>query len=390
MDDALNPYTPGLGLAPTVLTGRDRDLQAFDNLIKRAENNLLGRPMLLIGLRGVGKTVLLNQLKSRADKCDWLTVKVEASQGVRGAESVRRAIANGLGKASLRYRAKALVKESALALSRAVASFHLSLGDGALNLGVETKDLAPVTGNLELDLQDVTSAVAETLKRDRKALAFFIDEMQDLDEEMMEALISAQHEAGQNRLPFYIIGAGLPSLPGKVARSRSYAERMFEVHTIDRLGLHSARKALSAPAERQDVEFEDDALDFLAEASGQYPYFLQEFGSQIWKVGEISPFTIADARQAARLGTKQLDAGFFQARWDRATPAERDYLSAMAALGDGSAETKEIGERLGKDNKALGPVRAKLINKGLIYSPEHGKVRYTVPNFKEFIIRRSE
>ena len=243
MDDALNPYTPGSGLAPTVLTGRDRNLQAFDNLTKRVENNLLGRPMLLIGLRGVGKTVLLNQLKSRADKCDWLTVKVEASQGVRGAESVRRAIANGLAKASLRYRAKALVKESALALSRAVASFHLSLGDGAMNLGVETKDLAPVTGNLELDLQDVTSAVAETLKKDRKALAFFIDEMQDLDEEMMEALISAQHEAGQNRLPFYIIGAGLPSLPGKVARSRSYAERMFEVHTIDRLGLHSARKA---------------------------------------------------------------------------------------------------------------------------------------------------
>ena len=390
MDDALNPYTPGSGLAPTVLTGRDRDLQAFDNLIKRAENNLLGRPMLLIGLRGVGKTVLLNQLKSRADKCDWLTVKVEASPGARGAESVRRAIANGLAKASLRYRAKALVKESALALSRAVASFHLSLGDGALNLGVEAKDLAPATGNLELDLQDVTSAVAETLVKDGKALAFFIDEMQDLDEEMLEALISAQHEAGQNRLPFYIIGAGLPSLPGKVARSRSYAERMFEVHTIDRLGLHSARQALSEPAERQNVEFADEALDFLAEASGQYPYFLQEFGSQIWRVGNTSPFSIDDARQAARLGTKQLDAGFFQARWDRATPAERDYLKAMAALGNGSAETKDIGERLGKDNKALGPVRAKLINKGLIYSPEHGKVRYTVPNFKEFIIRRSE
>lgn len=390
MDDALNPYTPGSGLAPTVLTGRDKDLQAFDNLIKRAENDLLGRPMLLIGLRGVGKTVLLNQLKTRADQNDWLTVKVEASQGPRGHESVRRAIADGLAKASLRFRAKIKVKESAAALTRAVAAFNVSLGAGAIDLGVEPKEFPPLTGNLELDLQDVVSATAEALRKEKRAVALFIDEMQDLDEEMLEALISAQHEAGQNRLPFYIIGAGLPSLPGKVARSRSYAERMFEIHNIDRLGMMPARLALSEPAERQDVEFQDDALDHLVEVSGQYPYFLQEFGSQIWRVGQSSPFSLNHAQQAARLGINQLDSGFFQARWDRATPAEREYLIAMAEIGGESAETKDIAEFLDKETSKLGPVRANLINKGLIYSPEHGKVRYTVPNFQEFIKRRRE
>lgn len=362
MDDALNPYTPGSGLASAVLTGRDKDLQAFDNLIKRAENDLLGRPMLLIGLRGVGKTVLLNQLKIRADQNDWLTVKVEASQGPRGHESVRRAI----------------------------AAFNVSLGAGTIDLGVEPKEFPPLTGNLELDLQDVVSATAEALRKEKKAVALFIDEMQDLDEEMLEALISVQHEAGQNRLPFYIIGAGLPSLPGKVARSRSYAERMFEIHNIDRLGIMPARLALSEPAERQDVEFQDDALDHLVEVSGRYPYCLQEFGSQIWRVGQSSPFSLNHAQQAARLGINQLDSGFFQARWDRATPAEREYLIAMAEIGGESAETKDIAGFLDKEASKLGPVRANLINKGLIYSPEHGKVRYTVPNFQEFIKRRRE
>lgn len=346
--------------------------------------------MLLIGLRGVGKTVLLNQLKTRADQNDWLTVKVEASQGPRGHESVRRAIADGLAKASLRFRAKIKVKESAAALTRAVAAFNVSLGAGTIDLGVEPKEFPPLTGNLELDLQDVVTATAEALRKEKRAVALFIDEMQDLDEEMLEALISAQHEAGQNRLPFYIIGAGLPSLPGKVARSRSYAERMFEIHNIDRLGMLPARLALSEPAERQDVEFQDDALDHLVEVSGQYPYFLQEFGSQIWRVGQSSPFSLNHAQQAARLGINQLDSGFFQARWDRATPAEREYLIAMAEIGGESAETKDIAEFLDKETSKLGPVRANLINKGLIYSPEHGKVRYTVPNFQEFIKRRRE
>lgn len=389
MDDALNPYTPGSGIAPTVLTGRERDLHAFDNLVKRVQNGLLGRPMLLVGLRGVGKTVLLNQLKRKADQADWLTIKFEASQGARGREGARRALAQGLAKASLRYRTKAKVSEGFHFIAAAVKSFSLSVGQSIIDLGVEVGDIPPATGNLELDLHDVIEAITTTLLKEDKALGIFIDEMQDLDEELLEALISAQHEAGQLGLPFYIIGAGLPSLPGILAESRSYAERMFEVHQIGRLEMYAAVAAFREPARTQNVEFDDEAVEYLANVSGQYPYFIQEFGAQMWRTARTSPMDSDAARRAARLGIEQLDRGFFQARWDRATPAERDYLTAMAKVGGEEISSKDIADILGKDTKKLGPVRAKLISKGLIYAPEHGRVSYTVPNFDDFIARQN-
>ncbi|WP_326948063.1 ATP-binding protein [Arthrobacter sp. RIT-PI-e] len=228
------------------------------------------------------------------------------------------------------------------------------------------------------------------LKADNSAFAIFIDEMQDLDQDLLTALITVQHTAGQRGWPFYIVGAGLPNLPTTLSRARTYAERLFDYRTIGPLEDVDAQYALTRPAKEMGAEYSPEALATLLQASARYPYFIQEFGKAIWDAAPATPFTGDDAELAVFLGLGQLDAGFFSSRWGRATRKERSYLRAMADDGDTGSSTSTIAERLGIKATALGPARAQLISKGIIYSPEHGRVAFTVPGMTGFILRQHE
>lgn len=383
----MNPYNPGSGVAPRVLAGRDPDIQAFQTLIARTSRQMPARPIILSGLRGVGKTVLLNRLRGLADAHDWLTVQFEARPGNNGKGVARRSIAQGLIKASSKYRARSTLDPVKNMLA-SVTSFSIGLGVEGFSLGVDRDLSRASTGSLELDLEDVVEDIGLAIRGEGKGLCIFIDEMQDLDDELTEALIATQHYANQRELPFFLIGAGLPSLPAHLADSRSYAERLFDYRTVGRLNEPSAQESLAGPLKDLDASYSEEAMEVMLRESGCYPYFLQEFGSAMWSVAETSPFTAEAARAAALIGKANLDSGFFPSRWDRATPAERDYLSAMAQDGEGPSLSGNVAERIGKKITSLGPARAGLINKGLVYSPEHGKVAFTVPGMAEFIRRR--
>ncbi|WP_026409077.1 ATP-binding protein [Actinomyces dentalis] len=387
MQAALDPYTPGSGKPPQALIGRDNDIDALDTLIVRAARGLgPARPLLLTGLRGVGKTVLLNAMMDRVTEADWFAVKIEASSGRAGAVRARRAIAAGLVRASMAYKARSALAAVGRMLST-VSSFSVSLGIDSFSLGVERDPVRASTGNLDLDFQDVVADVSRVLGEERVAFAILVDEMQDLDGELLAALITTQHEASQRNWNFYVIGAGLPSLPGRLATAKSYAERMFLVRQIGRLSDAESRRVLVEPAERMGARFEEEALTHLVRISGRYPYFLQEFGSAIWRTSPRSPFTGADARRAEAVGLAQLDAMFFSSRWERITPAEREYLGAMAEEAGESTASAAIAVRLNRSVQSLGPARANLISKGLIYVPQRGRIAFTVPGFGQYIAR---
>lgn len=383
----LNPYAPGSGLKPRVLEGRHRELEAMDTTIARARHHLHSRAMVLSGLRGVGKTVLLNTLRGQADSQGWLTVPLEARSTDSGTEAVRAKLGRGLLTAARRAKGGSR-SDRLLAALRSVGSFSATLGVAGVSLGIDRQDGRADSGLIEIDLEEMVADVAGALAPEGSGLAFFIDEMQDLDRDLLVALLAAQHMAGQENLPFYVFGAGLPNLPSVLADARSYAERLFDYRTVGALSDEAASAALSEPARQMGADFDPEALRILVEASGGYPYFLQEFGKAVWDVAPTTPFSTADALAAIETGTDQLDQGFFPARWDRATPTERSYLVAMAVDDDQGSLSSDISRRLDRKNTSLGPVRAELIRKGLVYSPEHGRIAYTVPGMASFIRRQ--
>ncbi|WP_154793220.1 ATP-binding protein [Occultella kanbiaonis] len=386
MDSDANPYAPGSGLRPKALEGREHEVTAFDTTVARTRGRLPNRGMVLSGLRGVGKTVLLKSFQERASTMDWLAVAIEARPTDSGRASVRTKLARELVIAARAAGAKRRRLRKALA---SIGSFSATLGLTGVSIGVERAPGRADSGVLEIDLEEMVSDVAQALREDGLGLAFFIDEMQDLDRELLVALLAVQHAAGQNDWPFYIFGAGLPNLPSVLSDARSYAERLFEYRQIGALSDTAAADALLKPARMMGAGFTPEALDHVVEASGGYPYFLQEYGKAIWDVAPTATFTLEDAHLAITLGTAQLDQGFFPARWDRATRAERDYLRAMAEDGEAGTRSAAVAQRLERDLSSLSPTRDTLIKKGLIYAPEHGRVSYTVPGMASFIRRQS-
>lgn len=387
MDRALNPYAPGSGLRPPAMVGREAQVEAFDTVVARTGNHLHNRGMVLSGLRGVGKTVLLNELRAHADSHGWFTVAIEAVPGDAGARAVRGKLARELLVAARRYNRPG-ARERLKGVLGSIGSFSATIGVAGVSLGIETTEGRADTGQVDLDLEEMVDDVATALRPEGKGFAIFIDEMQDVDDELLTALLAVQHAAGQRQWPFYVIGAGLPSLPSTLSESRSYAERLFDYHEIGPLSRDAAGAALATPAEKGGARYGAQALDLLVEAAAGYPYFLQEYGKAIWDVAPAKVFTEADAERALELGRAQLDQGFFPARWDRATPAERAYLRAMAEDGDGGSRSGEVARRLGKQIGSLGPTRAQLIAKGLVYAPEHGRIAFTVPGMSDYIGRQ--
>lgn len=393
MDPELNPYTPGSGRRPPALTGRDQTIAAFDRVVARSKLGYTDRGLVLSGLRGVGKTALLNYLQvSVADRGDWVSISLEAQTTSSGAAAVRRQLGRELLTAIRRFSHRRRLAHVLERLQEVIGTFTLSVGPVGLS-----RQAPPVnpdragTGTLEIDLPELIEDVCAVLREERSALAVFIDELQDLDVELLSTLLTVQHMTNQRQLPFFLVGAGLPNLPGVLSSARSYAERLFTYTTVGPLLPADAGTALREPAQKYGARYADDALDLLVETSDGYPYFLQTYGQAIWNLAPGRTFTLADAREAIIVGRQELDAGFFPARWERATPAERAYLHAMATLTTLQAEpvaTSDVVKTLGRTQKATSTARAELIDKGLIYAPEYGRVAFTVPGMADFLARQ--
>ncbi len=389
MDAVTNPYSPGAGRPPAALVGRDRQLRAWDVALRRIEAGRDAQSMVLYGLRGVGKTVLLSRMTRVARDRDWLVAQVEAKSG--------RSVRSLLGEAfhdSLIDIARPGVARRVLKALKTALSFKASYDStGTWSFGVDL-DTAPGggadTGGFEADLGKLLRDLAGAAAEEGVGVAVLIDEAQDLPMEELIAMCAIVHACNQAGDRLVVALAGLPSLPRKLAEAKSYAERLFDFHEVGALDPTAAREALVDPAREEGVEWDDEAISLvLAEAQG-YPYFLQQYGQDAWNAALANPLTAADARVGIARGQLSLDTGFFRVRWDRATPSERAYLRAMAVDGDRGSLTGEVAARLGRKVTSLGPTRAGLIGKGLIYSPDHGMVAYTVPVMASFVQRQPE
>lgn len=385
MLEELNPFRPGAGLQPPELTGREEQLAAFEALVLRSKNRLTDRGLIMSGLRGVGKTALLNRLYIQAEQHQWMTVFIEGQTTGQGAATVRQRlgalIQAGLAQFSAAHRIQAGLEE----LRQLVGDFTFSLGPAQVR---HTAPSRTNTGLFDMDVQALIEELAQLAKKKKAAFGLFIDEMQDLEPELVSALLVTQHRCQQRDLPFYVIGAGLPNLPASLAARRSYAERLFHYSIVDALPPHAAASALTIPAERQGCSFTPEAVELLVKESRGYPYFLQEFGKATWNIAQDHTFTRDDALAGIHVGNSHLDAGFFPSRWLRASDLERSYLQAMATLPETHPRSAAVAHSLGLAPSDLTKTRASLISKGLIYSPERGQVAFTVPGMNDYIARQ--
>lgn len=392
MDPIRNPYSPGAGLRPAELVGRDREVEQFDVLRQRAKHRRITQSIILTGLRGVGKTVLLNELANAARLDGWIVAKVEA-ESTGGRTPFRNQVAASLNVALRRVQGrpvKGSMRERAL---RTFKAFSLTASpDGMLSVGIELDPAAgrADTGSLPADLTDLALDLGDAAIELDCGVVLFVDEMQHLSSDELAAVCQACHEAGQQNKPFFVVGAGLPNLPRLLAEARSYAERLFQFSTIGPLDTTAAASAIVNPAEHEGARWTRGAVEVVLSAAGGYPYFLQEFGAASWDAARGPTIDANDAQEGVRIGRARLDAGFFRARWERATPAERDYLTAMAIDGDGPSSSSAIAARLAKQGNQLGPTRARLIGKGLVYAPEHGSIAFTVPGMAGYIARHPD
>jgi AAA ATPase domain len=397
VDPVRNPYAPGAGQRPPELAGRDRELEQFDVVVERVARGRPERSLVLTGLRGVGKTVLLNALRSQAIARLWGTGKIEA----RPDQSLRRPVAAALHMAVREIAPRHRGPERVDAFLGVLKAFALRDGEPARSpkqsrqhrwqpgIDVPAALGRADSGDLEIDLVELFVDAADVAKDVGTGIALFVDEMQDIPAADVSALCAACHELSQAGAPLIVVGAGLPHVPAVLSSSKSYSERLFRYVRIDRLDRASADLALTAPAERDDVEFTPGALDALYEAADGYPYFVQAYGKVTWDAAPASPITAADVTVAAPEAESELAVGFFGSRYERATPAERDYMRAMATLGaaggDGPIATGDVADALQRKPSSLSPARDSLIKKGLVYSAERGTIAFTVPHFGTFL-----
>ncbi len=387
MDPRRNPYAPGAGSPPPELAGRDALLESAAVALDRIRGGLAAKSMLMVGLRGVGKTVLLNRIGEDARCRGFEAVLLEAPEGQSLQGLLIPPLHAALMRLSRRAAASQAVRRALGALAGLVSAIKVGSQDFNVSLQVPAEPGLADSGNLEADLAALFESVGEAAREQRTALALFVDELQYVAEADLATLIMALHRTAQRRLPVVLLGAGLPQLVGRVAAAKSYAERLFSFPEIGPLPDAAARLALEAPASRLGVAFQPAALASILRNTACYPYFLQEWGQHCWDCAEHPTVTVADAETATATATAELDAGFFRARFDRLTPAEKRYLRAMAERGPGPHRSGEVAAVLGRNVRAVAPTRAKLIAKGVIYSPAHGDTAFTVPLFDAYLRR---
>lgn len=387
MDPIKNPYHPGAGMYPPELAGRDAIIEKTKIALARMKEGRPVRSLILYGLRGVGKTVLLQHMEREAEAQTLLTVMLESPED----RSLPALLLPALRAVLLRLSREAAIKKVVHKACQALASFvkatKVKYGDLELNIEFDALPGLADSGDLELDLIDLLRCVGEAVAAKKTGLVIGIDELQYVSEKELAALLTALHRLNQKQLPVMMMGAGLPQLLGKLGRAKSYAERLFEFCELEPLNAAMSREALAVPAARVGVEFELSALAEIVRQTQGYPYFLQEWGKHVWREASRSPITRTDAEQAGMAAVAELDMSFFRVRFDRLTVAEKQYLRAMAELGPGPHRSSDVARVLDKKMSALAPVRAKLIEKGMIYSPAHGESAFTVPLFDEFMKR---
>jgi len=387
MDKITNPFSPGAGAPPPELAGRDAILEQAQVLFGRIKARRPEKSILMTGLRGVGKTVLLNEMERMAATEGYRTILVEAHEDKSLALLLIPQLRRLLFELNRLAGAGDKVRRGLAVLKSFISGVRVSVEGYEFGLDIDSEQGAADSGDLEIDMPNLFLAVAEAADERRTPIAILIDEIQYLRPPELSALIMAMHKMQQQQLPLVLIGAGLPILPGLAGESKSYAERLFSFPDIGPLSEPESVLAIKEPIESAGEAIEDAALQEIFRLTKGYPYFLQEWGYQAWNQAECSPITSAIVRETTNLVERRLDENFFRVRFNRLTPSEKTYLRAMAELGAGPYRTAEIAETLGVKISTVGPVRAKLIKKGMIYSPSHGDMAFTVPLFDEFMKR---
>ena len=386
MDPRRNPFAPGAGSRPPELAGRGRILEGVAVALDRIRQGRHAQSTILIGLRGVGKTVLLNEMRRAAEGEGIFTVPMEAPEGQSLPNLLVPALRTALLKIDRGQAAMTLAKRGLGALARFVKAFKLSYGELEASLDLGEIGVAD-NGDLQADLIDLIDLTGAAAAERKTAIVLFIDELQYVPQRELAALITALHRARQNERPITMVGAGLPQLAGQMGKAKSYAERLFRFTSIGPLDNAAATAAIVHPIEAEACSIEPEAVIKILEVTRGYPYFLQEWGKQCWEAAERCPITAKDVDLAFLTAIAALDDSFFRVRFDRLTPSERHYLRAMADLGEGPYHSTAIAEHLARKSSAFGPVRASLIAKGMIYTPGYGQTAFTVPLFDAFMRR---
>jgi AAA ATPase-like protein len=387
LDPRRNPYTPNAGARPPALVGRDDQLATFDILLDRLERGYTEQSMIITGLRGVGKTVLLSEFGEKARGRDWAVVEAEITKnmelGPRLAQLIRSALLQIAPKAKWRDRAKRA--------AGILKSFSVTVNaDGSVSggLNVDAVEGLGDSGSLADDVTDVLVALGEAAKEHGRGAIFLFDEIQFLGIRELEALIAGLHKSVQRRLPITLVGAGLPQIPRLAGEAKSYSERLFKFPDIGKLPPTDAGRALVDPAAAEDVNLSEDAVRFIVDYTEGYPYFLQEYGKIVWDEASSSPITRSDAEGCCEIVEAKLDGSFFRVRAERTTELELQYLRAMAELGPEPQRASDVARVLGRTTAQLGPPRSRLIEKGLLYTPGYGLAAFTVPQFDRYMIRK--
>jgi hypothetical protein len=385
-----NPYTPNAGAEPQAIVGRDDQLEWFDLLLGRIQRGRTEQSMIVTGLRGVGKTVLLGQFRGKALEHDWVVVELEVSK--HDDAEFRRAVSARLRSALLELSPRARWTDRFTHAASVLKSFTVSVdASGTWSAGL---DVAAAEGyadhaNLAMDLTDVFLALGEAASEKGRGVVLLFDEIQFLSRQQLEAVIQSLHKMVQRKLPITMVGAGLPQIAELAGDAKSYAERLFKFPEIGNLSSDDAKAALWKPAEEEGATFSADALEEAVSITGGYPYFLQELGYAVWTVAVGPEVTLEDVRAAVPAYEAKLDASFFRVRLDRATDLQRAYLRAMAQLGPEAQKASDVADVMGRASTNLGPTRAELINMGLLYTPQHAYAAFTVPHFDRFMLRAS-
>lgn len=387
MDPIKNPFSPGAGSPPPELVGRDPILEQARILLGRVKQKRSEKSMLLTGLRGVGKTVLLNEIERLAKAEGYRTFLIEALEDRPLGPLIAPHLRTLLFDLDRIAGAGDKAKRGLRVLRSFIGAIKVEMGEVTFGLDIDPEAGTADSGDLEIDLPRLFVAVAEAAEERKTAVALLIDELQYFSAKELGALIMAMHRIQQLQLPLVLLGAGLPILPGLAGQAKSYAERLFGFPDVGALSEADAIKALRDPALAAGVVFQGEALHEIFRVTKGYPYFLQEWGYQAWNLAPASPITLQVVQEATAVVTRRLDQNFFRVRFNRLTPSEKNFLRAMAQLGPGAHRTGEIADALGVRITSLGPVRAKLIRKGMIYSPAHGDLAFTVPLFDEFMMR---
>ena len=387
MDPIRNPYAPGAGSPPPELSGRDALREKVRIALGRVDQGRPAKSVLMLGLRGVGKTVLLDRMRLDAEAAGMRTLSVEAPEERSLPALLAPALRQALLALSGHERARALARRALRGLAGFARALKVKYADIEVGLDLPPEPGLADNGDLEQDLASLFEVIGAAAKEARSTIAMFVDELQYVGEAELAALITALHRASQRQLPLVLVGAGLPQLRARAGNAKSYAERLFDFPELGPLGASDARRAIELPALAEDVAIEEPALHRIVQETHAYPYFLQEWGKHAWDVAEASPIGVEDVERGSVLALAALDEGFFRVRFDRLRPAEKRYLRAMAELGPGPHRSGDIAAVLRKQSPSLAPTRSGLISKGMVWSPNHGDTAFTVPLFDQFMVR---